>query len=133
MKIIDLLNKIANREELPERIKVAAKEFYICRKNTIDGDYDYQDDNATYLFDYLTEWDYVSNYLVKDIEIIEEHKEYEDIKKIEYYYENGANILKDNNKEYCISQSEKIIIDKVNKLIESQKEIMEMIKNENKN
>jgi hypothetical protein len=126
MKVIDLLNKIANREELPERIKVAAKEFYICRKNTIDGDYDYQDDNATYLFDYLTEWDYVSNYLLKDVEVLEEDKEYEDIKEAD-------EVRKEEYIEFANDYEVKndLVINRrlINALIRNQKKIIEELKN----
>ena len=126
MKVIDLLNKIANKEELPERIKVAAKEFYICKKNTIDGDYDYQDDNATYLFDYLTEWDYVSNYLLKDVEVLEEDKEYEDIDDPTLLIiENSGAAMP----ETLIDMNFKEVYTALAKLIRNQKKIIEELKN----
>ena len=127
MRIIDLLNRIANKEKLPERIKVAAKEFYICRKNTIDGDYDYQDDNATYLFDYLTEWDYVSNYLLKDVEVLEEYKEdkkYEDIEELDVEYDDDGRI-----DGVFMARPEVEERKLINVLIKNQKKIIEELKN----
>lgn len=69
MRVIDLLNKIANREELPTFIKVRDSIFGVSYK--FDGkDLDYQLDNEEY---------YLSDYICKgglslndEVEIIEE-------------------------------------------------------------
>lgn len=77
MKIIDLLNKIANGEEVPKEIKFCDKfrdeKFeYIFDK----GQSDYERvDKLEYLFNdhFMTEW------LNEKVEIIEENKEIEEI------------------------------------------------------
>ena len=61
MKIIELLNKIANREEIPEKIQCFNREFYL-KGNTYFGD-------TFTLMHYIQEED-----LNDEVEIIEEEK-----------------------------------------------------------
>ncbi len=115
MKVIDLLNKIANGEEVPKKIKVGISEFYKNSKYTINNDYDYENDDGTYLTDYLGEFDYITNYLNKEIEIIEEEQDIEELKlkdgKIVGTWENGSNYC------YTLSAPQTVLCNKINELI----------------
>ena len=85
MKIIDLLNKIAKGEEVPKKIKVDGKIY------EYQGD-DYghkQDDNGiiiNWLFtdNEIEKYDYISEFLNDEVEIIEEDKGIEKIDVIPY-------------------------------------------------
>ena len=72
MRVIDLLNKIANDEEVPEKIKIGTHiltRFDYCKG---DGTYisSYQSDDGQY---YIQDYSY-PKYLNREVEIIEEHK-----------------------------------------------------------
>lgn len=72
IKIIDLLNKIANGEEVPEKIKAFNKTFTYLYQS---GDMTYfDDDNGDYLFSDNYDWE---NNLNMEVEIIEEDKKIE--------------------------------------------------------
>ena len=73
MKVIDLLNKIANGEEVPEKIKwgIHIFEWYAYNYNEV------QPSNGKYLEDYI---DFDENYLTDEVEIIEENKKIEKLK-----------------------------------------------------
>jgi uncharacterized protein (UPF0147 family) len=79
MKIIELLNKIANGEEVPKKITQYCKCFdeikywKLCARGY--GCYEADDDIEEYLFDYLT-----TDMLNDEIEIIEEDKKIEKFK-----------------------------------------------------
>lgn len=66
MKVIDLLNKMANNEEVPKRIKVFGNEFEFLYQS---GDNTYFDNNGDYLFSDVYDWERNLN---EEIEIIEE-------------------------------------------------------------
>ena len=69
MKIIDLLNKIANGEEVPKKIQLGEKEYeYVDR---VDGLYNYKN---TFNGDYLSNEFMIENILNFEVEIIEEEK-----------------------------------------------------------
>lgn len=70
MKVIDLLNKIANKEVVPKKIKINNNEFRLVDKYTPEGDYDYQDQNNQYFIEYLNEYNYITEYLNREVEII---------------------------------------------------------------
>lgn len=70
MKIIDLLNKIANGEELPEKIKLGNGKIF-----QLDEDNAYWCDDIDYSSNWLSnEYIFGHNDLNKTIEIIEEEK-----------------------------------------------------------
>ena len=104
IRIIDLLNKIANKEEIPNKIKYQFKTFELneeyryIRVDKVSG-YDY---GLKTLMDYVLECDL--NY---EVEIIEEEKE------IEKLDENNTNVLTN-----IIENRKKIneLIDAVNEL-----------------
>lgn len=77
MKIIDLLNKIANGEEVPETIKFGCKE-YVYKKDEEDF-LSYFDVYNNCIFENYTLDDAMLN---KEIEIIEEDKKIEKIKSL---------------------------------------------------
>ena len=86
MKIIELLNKIANEEEIPSKIKVDGKTY------EYQGD-DYghkqdDDDNGiitSWLFtdNEIEKYDYISEFLNDEVEIIGEKKKINKLDKLE--------------------------------------------------
>lgn len=114
MKVIELLNKIANKEEVPEKIKFYSK-YYIWYDNRYTGNKGYcleplQSDGNSFL-EINTLYD-----LNKEIEVIEENKK---IEKLKLYYFSSDNLemliemLNDLNKEHINKINE--IIDFINK------------------
>jgi len=110
MEVIDLLNKIANREEVPKKIKYDTKNYYFRNYDYKEYyiDEDYIDEQTSFI-------DCIDFYKLNDeIEIIEEDKP---IEKLDYE-------INENNVDTC---TEKIrckineIIDKLNELEESRK------------
>ena len=86
MKVIDILNKIANNEELPLRIKVNGYEYRIS-----NGQY-YSDEKYMYLVDSSSSISHLND----EVEIIEEDK------KIEKLY------IRDRANDILIGKNEKI-------------------------
>lgn len=111
IKVIDLLNKIANNEEVPEKIKInnviyEYRGYMYCTEKA-----NYQD-----IEDYLFgKWNF--NILNNEAEIIEEPK---NIEKIEMYEdEDGHYFLKNrNNKIYIRCDETDFMVDKFNELID---------------
>ena len=101
MKVIDLLNKIANGEEVPEKIKYKNaiftiredKDDYVCENGWFTDSYDYLELND-------------------EVEIIEEPQEHKIPEKLEF----GRSI--ENGKEILTVPSEKMIIIKINEIID---------------
>ena len=77
VKIIDLLNKIANNEEVPQMIKYQDE---LWEHNEYYGDY--EKDN-TYLFEYLFDFETTDEFINNEVEIIEENKKIEHCKGYE--------------------------------------------------
>lgn len=77
IKIIDLLNKIANREKVPEKIKYDTKEMkYNHNKQDYLGYY--SNGNGEWLFQYLFDKCRNTEHFINDkVEVIEEEKEIE--------------------------------------------------------
>ena len=77
MKIIDLLNKIANGEEVPEKIKFGDDIYY--RKTDANEGYviDYLDIRDNSLFNFITDYEYcfIKSCLEWEIKDLEEEKE----------------------------------------------------------
>ena len=82
MKVIDLLNKIANGEEVPERIKYDTKVMtYDHNKQDYLGYY--SNGNGEWLFQYLFDRCKNTEHFINDeVEIIEEDKK---IEKLSWY------------------------------------------------
>ena len=112
MKIIDLLNKIANGEGAPERIKInnviyEYRGYMYCTEKA-----NYQD-----IEDYLFgKWNF--NILNNEVEIIEEPKKIEKL-KIEQDTQNSNYYIKNEYGTKCgLTKHSKMIAEKVNELID---------------
>lgn len=100
IKIIDLLNKIANNEEVPKKIKWLEQIYEYS-----DNDKFYYQNGYSMYRDFYTE----GNCLNEDVEIIEEPKK---IEKLDYKYVNTYGNVSQHRK------SEEPLIDKINELID---------------
>lgn len=114
MKIIDLLNKIANNEEVPKKIKYKG-DIYIYYER-LDDMFNYKTDDKRHI--YLEEKYYIENILNDEVEIIEETK------KIEKWGE-GALEEMENCTDYKIEDLQKYI----RILAETQNELIDEINN----
>ena len=81
MKVIDLLNKIANGEEVPKKIKYNDTTYTYHER--VEKIYGFVDEQGTY----LEEQYYITGVLNHEVEIIEEDKEIEELDAISYYDE----------------------------------------------
>ena len=103
MKVIDLLNKIANDEEVPNKIKYDDR-FYIF--NEKKNNY-YENETCS------INWDYVALHcLNEEIEIIEENKK---IEKIDTQYFDDERYTPEQRLNVCMNYIDDLI-DEVNKL-----------------
>ena len=114
MKIIDLLNKIANGEEIPKKIKW---ENIIYAYSEYDKDYleyPFSDEEYRGLFDMRDS--ILTQFLNDEVEILDEPKK---IEKLDIKQEkNIKNNWKWKLNNYCISTPQKIMADKINELID---------------
>ena len=114
MKIIDLLNKIANGEEVPDNFKYRAYLFYYDEYNNC-----YFEEGHKNLFDilaYLKGWS-----LTDEVEIIEEEKKIPE--KLEYYrgLKKVSNDCELDDLEYAIESGNKnfeMFLNKINEIID---------------
>ena len=108
MKVIDLLNKIANGEEVPENIVFQGEQYGLEKAGGVYN-YCYGDEynNTRWLFDDRYDTTTILN---KEVEILDEEDEFIDIKELttepHHYIENTINQLIKNQKK---------IIDKLKK------------------
>ena len=107
IKIIDLLNKIANDEEIPKKILLNGIVFEYQ-----GDDYLYKDEDKKehWLFSasYTDKYTWLENFLKAEVEIIEEPKKIECLEKIELTSFNDTN-------EMCLISE---LADKINELID---------------
>lgn len=103
IKIIDLLAKIANGEQVPEKIKYNNKiwEYYVYAD-------DYKGENI-WLFEELFKYRRTIKFINDEVEIIEKSKK---IEKLDYKYVNTYGNVSQHRK------SEEPLIDKINELID---------------
>ena len=92
MKIIDLLNKIANGEEVPEKIKFGDDIYY---RNTDANDgyvIDYLDIRDNSLFNFITDYEYcfIKSCLEWEIKDLEEEKKIPEKLEEIYYHDEPA-------------------------------------------
>lgn len=112
MKIIDLLNKIANGEEVPKKIKYDTLNYYF-------RDYDYKeyDIEKDYIDEQTSFIEKIDFYKLHDeVEIIEEDKKIEKL----YVRERANDFLIGKSEHVCYgteSYVNKIIADKINEII----------------
>ena len=123
MKIIELLNKIANGEEVPERIKYDTKEMkYDHNKQDYLGYY--SNGNGEWLFQYLFDRCRNTEHFINDeVEIIEDKK----IKRIQSCGDNLYSeyigqwlVNKENYTEY-----DELLMNKINEIIDKLNEEQE--------
>ena len=109
MKIIDLLNKIANGEEVPKKIKIKTNVLTRFDYSKGDGTYisSYQSDDGQY---HINDYSY-PQYLNIEVEIIEEHKIPE---KLDNRYYDKVNKCYSGFKE--LKQEE--LVDKINEILD---------------
>lgn len=120
MKVIDLLNKIANGEEVPNKIKVQGHIFYYTKKYYSNLHY-YEDEDGNN--EWLVDEDINLN---DEVEVIEESKKIEKIKLdsencIEYYEDGIKKHLNTNKKDLMYVNIINKLIEKVEKLDEQNK------------
>ena len=110
MKIIDLLNKIANGEEVPKIIKLNGN-IYDYEPESQDY-YNRSNLRYKYLFD---EWFHISKVLNNEVEILDEPKKIEKITVREKTlgFPNGEWTARNMDKAFAIKINE--IIDRLNK------------------
>lgn len=124
MKVIDLLNKIANGEEVPKKIETEEDVFVY-----VPCAYDYKCDNTTIKYWLFRDFVFGSNgnYIDYEVEIIEEEKE---IEKMETMYIDHSRIS-DSNVRYVFERQGaevKKCKEKINELIDEIKKLKEQIK-----
>lgn len=115
MKIIDLLNKISNDEEAPEKVKFG-EEIYYKKTDAVEGYViDYLDDRNNSLFDFNNGYKFcfINSCLEYELEIIEENNN--KIKRIpDKDEENRINGFYFSEVERFLGQKINEIIDKLN-------------------
>ena len=104
IRVIDLLNKIANGEEVPKKIKYENTTYTFHER--IPKIYGFVDEQGTY----LEEQYYITSVLNHEVEIIEEDKK---IEKIEDIYAVDHKWQSENNNMFTNKINE--LIDEVNK------------------
>ena len=111
MKVIDLLNKIANGEEVPKKIKYDGNLYFYCKPCNIyeiDGNDDLCGKDLYNMLDNLND----------EVEIIEEEKEIEKItiREKTIGFPNGEWTARNMDKAFAVKINE--LIDEVKKLKE---------------
>ena len=125
IKIIDLLNKIANNEEVPKKIKYKDNVYYLG-KNMVDlHTYQTEGSNTTRKLSLIIDNEYLN--LNDYVEIIEEPKKIEKIKSNgDEFYSDYIDtwISKNKTDAYCEFLMNKIneLIDEINNLKENKYE-----------
>lgn len=123
MKIIDLIDDIRNKKELPKKIKIKDYVFELDENFEYKGVYSCETaylDGCNYWLRNGEKYDF---WLSDEVEIIEEveDKGYEDIKELSYKYVNTYGNVSQHRK------SEEPLIDTINALIRNQQKIIERL------
>ena len=116
IKVIDLLNKIANGEEVPKKIKYDGYIWNFYDNKVYQSYWNEENINLEDYFD-----GYIIKYLADEVEIIEEDKKIEKIKSngIEFYSDYiNVWIKKEETVAYC-----EYLMNKVNELIDAVNEL----------
>lgn len=117
IKIIDLLNKIANGEEVPKKIKTKTN-TYVFKENAKAIENIYKTDNHL-----ETGWFNKENFLPNDeVEIIEDI-DIQEIEELEIIEEGNKAKLKTDTGNYPVEMRELEIICKINAILRSNKGI----------
>ena len=127
MKIIDLLNKIANGEEVPEKIKYRGLMYYQ------DGRGYFHDETECTTERAFLEGVRTDMVLNEEVEILDEEDEFIDIEEIKLerddilgYYNGASHRMTTNVKD------REVYIKIINNLIKNQKKIIQALKKEGK-
>ena len=115
MKVIDLLNKIANGEEVPKKIKWGAN-ILIYNKKIRDYNFDDYDEYFTDRFFSFFNMD-TYDFLNDEVEILDEEDEFIDIEEINnaYYHENQDRINQTfKNAINDLIKNQRLLINKIN-------------------
>ena len=117
MKVIDLLNKIANGEEVPEKIKILYNEFYYDKDNL---KYRNVEENRENLFEHI---DFFKGLVLNDeVEIIEDTPKDKKIEKLDIVIQDertgNAYILNEYGTKCYLTKHSKIIANKLNEIID---------------
>ena len=122
VKIIDVLNRVAQKKNVPKKIK-----YYDVTYELQIERLDYVDDELNYLFDNVLRYgDYLFQHLNDEVEILDNKTdEIEELTEIEYHEINGVGdehdqyVLSDNQKYICESYDdvELVVIRKINELV----------------
>ena len=123
VKIIDILNRIAQEKNVPKKIK-----YYDVTYELQAERFDYVDDKLNYLFDnvLMRYGDYLFQHLNDEVEILDNKTdEIEELTEIEYHEINGVGdehdqyVLSDNQKYICEAYDdvELVVIRKINELV----------------
>ncbi len=124
MKVIDLLNKVANREEVPKKIKYDTKNYYFRNYDYKEYyiDEDYIDEQTSFI-------DCIDFYKLNDeIEIIEEDKPIEEL-LIEQDCPSSNYYIRNEFGTKCgLTKHSKMIAEKVNEIA---REVNKLKKKEN--
>lgn len=120
MKIIDLLVKISQGEKMPKKIKY---EGYVWEYSTDAKDYYRDDTDEEYIYLFQDLFEKAIYFLNNEVEIIEEDKEFEDIREIRGEVERDKTLSHDENQD-SIVKNFNMLIKWVNLLVRNQKRII---------
>ena len=127
IRVIDLLNKIANGEEVPKKFKY---DNYVFIYDNKKKDYIYKYGNVSYFDDYIGDiyhMEDILEFLSYEVEILDE-EEFETIEELLIEYDDGDIGI---NKKYISSQQSEIFAKSINQLIKNQKKIIQKLNKEN--
>ena len=119
MKVIDLLNKIANGEEVPKQIKARGVIWEFDKKYN-----DYHNDEEWFFISGFDEFKNSKEFLELKVEIIEEEKEIEEIQfdEIDELTDYDIYFFPE-----CEDDSKENFKNKINELIRNQKKIIKAV------
>lgn len=125
MKIIELLNKIANGEEIPKKIKYLNR-IYEYKYSTYGTGYLYEDKGIEYWFseDALSDSAEELNY---EVEIIEDEEEI-DIQSIEKFEIDANEYIKTKLGSFKTRKMDIAFLHKINELVQAVKQLDKNIK-----
>ena len=118
MKVIDLLNKIANGEEIPKKVKVGYY-YYEYEEN---GEYINTENTEDLLFDFDSYYP-LEQCLNEEVEIVGEDK---NIEKLEIVHNGSANayaLLNEYGTKCALTKHSKVMCDKINEIIDKLNEM----------
>ena len=117
MKVIELLTKIANGEEVPKHIHIRDVDSYTWQEDVKEYWSDRDENNL------LSDLDLSSTNLKEDVEIIEEDKK---IEKLEIVHNGSANayaLLNEYGTKCALTKHSKVMCDKINEIIDKLNEM----------